>query len=88
MPIASALYPRQCHLAYISGPIRSDDRTAVWICEYPYRTMRMAGPSADCGDCPIWQDMQRVKAGVAAAAVSAHAYDDADEGVTQGVLAF
>ena len=33
--------------------------TAVWICEYPYRTMRMEGPSSDCSDCPVWFEMQR-----------------------------
>ena len=32
--------------------------TAVWICEYPYRTIRLQGPSSDCGDCPVWRDMQ------------------------------
>jgi len=31
---------------------------AVWICEYPYRTMRMAGPSSECGDCPVWRAME------------------------------
>ena len=31
----------------------------VWICEYPYRTMRTTGPSSDCGDCPVWQAMVR-----------------------------
>ena len=33
--------------------------TAVWICEYPYRTMRMEGPSSDCADCPVWFEIQR-----------------------------
>lgn len=32
---------------------------AVWICEYPYRTTRQKGPSAECGECPVWQAKQR-----------------------------
>jgi hypothetical protein len=35
--------------------------TAVWICEYPYRTIRATGPSEDCSDCPVWRDMQRTR---------------------------
>jgi hypothetical protein len=30
----------------------------IWICEYPYRTMRRNGPSDDCSDCPVWHEMQ------------------------------
>jgi hypothetical protein len=47
-----------CHLAHVAGPERRSS-TAIWICEYPYRTMRATGPSSDCGDCPVWQAMQR-----------------------------
>jgi hypothetical protein len=47
-----------CHLARVAGPERRSS-TAVWICEYPYRTMRASGPSSDCGDCPVWQAMLR-----------------------------
>jgi hypothetical protein len=47
-----------CHLAHIAGPERHSS-TAIWICEYPYRTMRATGPSSDCGDCPVWQAMVR-----------------------------
>lgn len=25
----------------------------MWICEYPYRTMRLTGPNDDCEDCPV-----------------------------------
>lgn len=25
----------------------------VWICEYPYRTVRLTGPGAECADCPF-----------------------------------
>lgn len=48
-----------CHLGYVPGPNPSaTSRTAVWICEYPYRTMRLDGPNAeDCGDCPLWRAM-------------------------------
>ncbi len=57
---SSSVYPR-CHLGHVNrkdseGHTRS---TAVWICEYPYRTMRMEGPSSDCSDCPVWFEMQR-----------------------------
>jgi hypothetical protein len=47
-----------CHLSHVSGPSPAAARTAVWICEYPYRTMRMEGPSSEeCGDCPVFQAM-------------------------------
>jgi hypothetical protein len=48
-----------CHLAYVPGPRMGGSPSAVWICEYPYRTMRSSGPSSDCADCPIWQQMER-----------------------------
>jgi len=53
-------FPR-CHLSHIvrhdtAGQVHS---TAVWICEYPYRTMRMEGPSSDCSDCPVWLEILR-----------------------------
>ena len=47
-----------CHLAHIAAPQRNSS-TAIWICEYPYRTMRATGPSSECGDCPVWQAMLR-----------------------------
>ena len=46
-----------CRLGHVSR--RGSAPTAVWICEYPYRTMRLSGPSSDCGDCPVWRQMQR-----------------------------
>jgi len=50
----------RCHLEYVSGPRRAaGPRTAVWICEYPYHTMRMTGPSAECEGCPVWQELQQ-----------------------------
>ncbi|MCC7009431.1 MAG: hypothetical protein IT184_11480 [Acidobacteria bacterium] len=33
--------------------------TPVWICEYPYPTMRLHGPSAECGDCPVWKEIEQ-----------------------------
>ena len=54
-----------CHLAQIAGPQRQSS-TAIWICEYPYRTMRASGPSSDCGDCPVWQAMVRRRVAEAA----------------------
>jgi hypothetical protein len=48
-------------MAHVAGPERSKKPTRVWICEYPYRTMRPEGPSAECSDCPVWQSMQRAR---------------------------
>jgi hypothetical protein len=50
----------KCHLAHVPGPERGV-RIAVWICEYPYRTMRLAGPSSECADCPVWCEMERAR---------------------------
>jgi hypothetical protein len=36
-------------------------RTAVWICEYPYRTMRASGPSIECEGCPVWEELQETR---------------------------
>jgi hypothetical protein len=49
-----------CHLGHVPGPDHTlSGSTAVWICEYPYRTMRAGGPSQeDCGDCPIFKAMR------------------------------
>jgi hypothetical protein len=43
------LEPRfwSCHWSLVTGP-SGHSRTVVWICEYPYRTMR----SRPCEDCP------------------------------------
>ncbi|HEX5216197.1 MAG TPA: hypothetical protein VFV98_12090 [Vicinamibacterales bacterium] len=59
---------RSCHLGQI--PCGASGRTAaVWICEYPYPTMRHEGPSADCAGCPVWEQRERARceAGVEAA---------------------
>jgi hypothetical protein len=44
--------------ARVKGRIAS---TKVWVCEFPYRTMRRNGPSADCTDCPVFQEQQQEK---------------------------
>jgi hypothetical protein len=31
----------------------------VWICQYPYPTMRSEGPGPDCAGCPIWEARHR-----------------------------
>ncbi len=56
------VYPR-CHLGHVTshGPNVREGATAVWICEYPYRTIRLKGPDSDCDDCPVWRDMQRTR---------------------------
>jgi len=39
-----------CHWDYVCGPNRGSTapKTMVWICEYPYRTVRLDGPCDDC----------------------------------------
>ena len=74
----------QCHLEYVAGPrgAAAGGRTAVWICEYPYHTMRLAGPSAECEDCPVWQELQRSRH------VLDTGGDDPHDPVEQRVLTF
>jgi len=60
--VAQAPLPhaRSCHLGQI--PCGAAGRTAaVWICEYPYPTMRHEGPSADCAGCPVWEERERAR---------------------------
>lgn len=60
--------PYTCHWGHVPNA-RQDDasqRTAVWICEYPYRTMRMQGPSEECAGCPIWEARCKAKRAEAA----------------------
>jgi len=60
--LSAEAVPR-CHLSHASAPIGRlrMARAAVWICEYPYRTMRLSGPSGECGDCPVWLEMERAR---------------------------
>jgi len=48
-----ATQPWACHWGYVNGPSNNGRRarTLVWICEYPYRTIRLSGPSNDCEGC-------------------------------------
>jgi hypothetical protein len=57
-----ASYPR-CHPGEVRrpGPDGQLIATAVWICEYPYRTIRLEGPSSDCSDCPVWHGIQQCR---------------------------
>lgn len=51
MPAIAAPAAPTCHWDYVQGPARNGEpvRTMMWICEYPYRTMRAEGPcDADC----------------------------------------
>ena len=50
-----------CHLIYLPGRVRSARPTAVWVCQYPYRTMRLEGPSEECEDCPVWRERERAR---------------------------
>ena len=59
--------PRPCHLTYVHGSDPSEPATAVWVCEYPYRTLRLHGPSQECDDCPVWRELQRARLEAAAA---------------------
>jgi hypothetical protein len=36
-----------CHWSIVEGPSRAS-QAVIWICEYPYRTMR----TKPCEDCP------------------------------------
>jgi hypothetical protein len=47
-----------CHLTHVKNA-PGTGLVAVWICEYPYRTMRLYGPSIECADCPFWQEVER-----------------------------
>jgi hypothetical protein len=61
--VAPPAYP-QCHPGQVARPgPHGQVPTAVWICEYPYRTIRLAGPSEDCADCPVWRNMQKIRRG-------------------------
>ena len=50
-----------CHWGSIPGPA-THTRSRVWICEYPYRTVRAEGPGRDCEGCPVWAEIERERA--------------------------
>jgi hypothetical protein len=35
-------------------------QTTVWICQHPFRTMRLNGPE-ECSGCPVWESLERAK---------------------------
>jgi hypothetical protein len=43
-----------CHWGLIDGPTHEGRtrRTLMWVCEYPYRTLRTSGPDENCEGCP------------------------------------
>lgn len=43
-----------CHWGSIPGASRGT-RSVVWICEYPYRTVKTNGPDRECEGCPVWE---------------------------------
>ena len=53
----------RCHLGHVHGPSpdRKGQGVAVWICEYPYRTMRLAGPTPECEGCPVWEELSHAR---------------------------
>jgi hypothetical protein len=54
------LHVPDCHWAHIDGDRhRAASASAVWICEHPYPSMRVNGPSEDCAGCPVWDAMVR-----------------------------
>jgi hypothetical protein len=63
MPDSTGPFTARCHLAQVGGVAGRLGRrsAAVWICDYPYPTMRLNGPSSDCSDCPVWRDMERAR---------------------------
>ena len=44
---------RSCRWGYIDRPGRdaTPARVRVWICEFPYQTIRRDGPDPDCEGC-------------------------------------
>ena len=48
----------KCHWTHVTGRTGQGQpsRLLMWICEYPYRTMRATGPcAADCEGCPLFE---------------------------------
>jgi hypothetical protein len=59
--------PPACYMTYLPASDQSVRPTAVWVCGYPYRTLRLDGPSRDCGDCPVWRERELARLKAAAA---------------------
>ena len=60
----------QCHWGEIPRPrtTKRSLKTRVWICEYPYRTVRDAGPDCNCDGCPVWAKLEQQRAAMPARA--------------------
>ena len=68
LDIATPVTGRDCHWGDIPRP-RAAGRsltTRVWICEYPYRTVRDHGPDGDCDGCPLLSRMAEQRAAIPA----------------------
>jgi hypothetical protein len=52
-----------CRWEQIEGrPIEGrSSPSVVWICEYPYHTLRADGPTDECSGCPVWEALQYAK---------------------------
>ncbi|MEZ5316107.1 MAG: hypothetical protein R2752_01770 [Vicinamibacterales bacterium] len=61
-PARATLGTPVCHWGRIPGPQRSGPQPLVWICEYPYRTVRASGPDRNCEGCPIWAQVEQGRA--------------------------
>ena len=53
-----------CHWQRIDRPLAGgrSSSSIVWVCEYPYHTIRLDGPGDECADCPVWEAIQRERA--------------------------
>ncbi len=73
VPMAARSLPWSCHWEHIAGSLYNQHPTSptVWICEYPYRTLRSDGPSDECSGCPVWEELVRARRRAAAERVSA-----------------
>jgi hypothetical protein len=72
-PMAARALPWSCHWEHISGSLYAENPStpAVWICEYPYRTLRAEGPSEECAGCPVWEELVKARRRAGADRVSA-----------------
>jgi hypothetical protein len=61
-PAKATLATPVCHWGRIPGPRPAGPQPLVWICEYPYRTVRSAGPDRNCDGCPIWAQVEQARA--------------------------
>jgi hypothetical protein len=74
----SSAAKRVCQWTQIEGArVRGRSCTStVWVCEFPYRTIRRSGPDAACSDCPAYEALQKEKARAATERADADRPDD------------